>query len=83
MDITQLYEALPATEGISDEQTALLARIMNLENPVDFDFATDEEMDALENALDRAEREVPQSMRFKEVVASLRAKVSESEPDFV
>jgi hypothetical protein len=83
MNLVQLYEELPTICGISEEQKSLLLRIMNLENPINFNFATDEEMDALEDALDRAEREGPHCRRLKELTFNLQSKISESNSDFV
>lgn len=83
MNLIQLYDELPTTEGMSAEQIELLSRIMNLKSPTDFNFATDAEMDALEDSLDRSERQVPQSIRFKQLVSEISSKISESESDFV
>lgn len=85
MDIERLFESLPEIQTISNEQRQLLDRLMALENPVDFDdeFATDEELDALEDALDQSEREAPHHIQLKNHILRIRARPMSSDSDFI
>lgn len=79
MDIRRIWRRLSDTVIITEEQRELLERIMTLQNPVEFDeeFATDEQLDALEDALDRAEVEVPHQIQLKQIIENTAPKVAD------
>jgi len=85
MNIQRLFEEMPEVQSMTEEQHELLDRIMNLDNPINFngDFASDEDLDGLENALDQSEREVPHQIQLKTTILSVCAKVAESDDDFI
>lgn len=53
----------------------LLDKLMAIDNPMDFDddFATDEELEALESALDNLEIGLPEAIQFKQHMVTARA----------
>ncbi|MGW8177895.1 MAG: hypothetical protein ACWGQW_03760 [bacterium] len=85
MNVRRIFEELPEVQHITDEQRELLNRLMNLDNPVNFDenFASDEELDALEDALDLTEREVPHHIILKTAIFNAPAKMAEGADDFI
>ena len=85
MDIQRLFEEMPEVQSMTEEQRELLNRIMTLDNPINFngEFASDEELDALENALDQTEREVPHQIQLKTLILSAPAKMAEADDDFI
>lgn len=85
MNVRRIFEDLPEVQHISDEQTELLDRIMALDNPINFneEFVSDEELDALEDALDGAEREVPHQILLKTAIFGAPAIMADDPDDFV
>ena len=55
IDVFKFYDDCLEIGGFSEQNGILLDKIMNISNPMDFndDFANDEELDNLEQELDR------------------------------
>lgn len=85
MNIEDFFNSLIETQvSLTAEQRQLIDTMMELNSPMAFDddFATDEELDALEDAMDRAECEVPSCVNLKNVISSLPARKSNKD-DFI
>jgi hypothetical protein len=66
---------------MTEEQRDLLQRIIAVNSPIEFDeeFATDDDMDALEDALDAQEIDIPHYHSLKNLVANAPAKASDGD----
>lgn len=78
MNIDKLFENLPDEVDFNPELQDLLDRIMALTNPMDFDddFATDEQLEALEDEMDRLEAKLPELLKFMDAVKKMKASES-------
>lgn len=85
MNVEEFFNSLVEINSLSAEQRELIDKMMSLETPMSFDddFATDEELDALENIMDAAEREAPSYITLKEVISQLPAQISNKDDDFI
>lgn len=85
MDIRSLFNSLRESPPFSEESQNLLERIMELDNPVDFneEFASDEELDRLEDELDAREQEAPAIKKFKTITISLPSKKADGDEEFI
>ena len=74
MDIKKIFKKVKDTEVMPIVLKELLDKIMTLKNPMDFDdeFATDEQLDALEDALDGQEGKMPMIIKFIDTLSSLK-----------
>lgn len=67
MDINDLYESMTETRALTQESEELLIKLMSLSSPMKFgaDFATDEQLDRLEQELENTAHLQP---RVQEVI---------------
>lgn len=75
MDLQEFFDDLPEAEILGEELQELLTRLIAITNPMDFndDFATDEQLEALENSLDNLEIGMPVANQLKGQVINSRA----------
>lgn len=78
MNIDKLFENLPDEADFNPELQDLLNRIIAITNPMDFDndFATDEQLEALENEMDRLETKMPELLKFIDAIKKMKASES-------
>lgn len=76
VNIERLYENCPEMNGFDESCQALLEKLMTVTSPMDFgdDFASDEELDRLEQELDRLDVRNPNIVKIKQIVMGLKAK---------
>ena len=76
VDIELLFSSCPEIGGFSGGCQALLEKLMAITSPMDFDndFANDEELDSLEQELDRMDIKSPNVESFKQIVVALKEK---------
>ena len=72
-NVNKLFGELTHIDPFDKESLALLERVMGLDNPMRFDddFASDEDLDKLEDELDNLDRKTPRANSFKNVVVEL------------
>lgn len=83
-NIDELFEDLPEKYAFSPELQGLLDNIMSIKNPMDFDesFATNEQLDALEDELDRLESRMPELHKVIAIIRNTKATESDK-PSFI
>jgi hypothetical protein len=76
VNIELLFNNCPEVAGFSEGCQALLEKLMTITSPMDFnnDFASDEELDRLEQELDRLDTKNPNVESFKKIVVDLKEK---------
>lgn len=74
MNVSNLFENV-SDVSVNNELQDLLNRIMAITNPMDFDddFATDEQLEALEDEMDRLESRMPELLKFLEAIKKTKA----------
>lgn len=74
MNVSNLFENV-SDASVNNELQNLLNRIMAITNPMDFDddFATDAQLEALEDEMDRLESRMPELLKFLEAVKKTKA----------
>lgn len=73
MDVTKMFEQLTHTDFFSEDSLKLLNKIMKIDNPMKFDdaFASDEDLNKLEEELSGLETRTPRAREFKNAVLQL------------
>jgi hypothetical protein len=75
MNLQNFFEVIPEAQTMADDMKELLNKLMEIDSPMDFDddFATDEELEALESALDTLEIGLPEANQFKTHIVNAKA----------
>jgi len=73
MNVEKMFDQLVHVDFFDEKCLELLNKIMELDNPMKFDdaFASDDDLDKLEDELERLETRAPQAVRFKQIVHGL------------
>ncbi len=76
VNIGRLFDSCPEIPGFQEKHEVLLENILSISNPMDFDkdFASDDELDELELAIDRLGINNPNTGKFKKIIDNLKAK---------
>lgn len=83
-NIEKLFEDIPEHIIFDPALQELLDKIMAITNPMDFndDFATDAQLEALENEMDRLESRMPELQKFLRLVKNVKA-TEMDKPSFI
>lgn len=75
MNVRKIFDGCEEIKGFDPNAKTLLDKIMNIKTPMGFDdeFATDEELQTLEEELDRGHSYAPQILNVKRVISKLPA----------
>jgi hypothetical protein len=84
LDLNEIYDSMTETRTISQEAEELLDRIMSISSPMKFDanFATDEQLDSLTQALEDIISLLPKTENLIFSVLDLESIVS-NEANFI
>ncbi|MFA5048332.1 MAG: hypothetical protein WC516_04915 [Patescibacteria group bacterium] len=84
MKIDQIFENVPESTDFNIEAQELLNKIMAIKNPMDFDddFATDIQLEALEDEMDRLESRMSKLLKFIDTLKKIKASES-NKPTFI
>ena len=76
LNVEAVFELCKEEEGFDPEKKKLLDRLLTIKSPMNFDFATDEELDALVEEMDREAAKGERSQTLRNVLLSARARRS-------
>lgn len=83
MNLEDIFNMLNEAPRFTQDKKDLLSKIMSLESPLDFNFGTDEELDALEDIMDDKEIELPKQTQLKQIINGLQSKRLVNNDDFI
>jgi cob(I)alamin adenosyltransferase len=83
MDIEKVFEDLPEGYCFDKDKEELLNKLMDIKNPMELpDEITDEQLEELENEMDRIETVMPSINKFKELTRKAKA-IETTKPVFI